>query len=177
MTAAARYPITRLTPGAFDARVGELAQLLTDVVAAGASLGFLAPFDRAAAEAWWRTRRAAVSDGGLTVWLAHGPDGVAGTISLALGRTPNGRHRAEIVKLMVHPGARGHGLGHTLLATAEHAAVQAGFTLLLLDTVTGSTAERLYRAAGWTRYGIVPGYASDPAEALEDCSFFYKRLG
>ena len=47
----------------------------------------------------------------------------------------------------------------------------------VLDTETGSAADHLYRSAGWTRYGIVPGYASDPAGALRDCSFYYKRLG
>jgi hypothetical protein len=45
-----------------------------------------------------------------------------------------------------------------------------------LDTETGSVAEDLYLTAGWTRYGIVPDYAADPAGVPRDCSFFYKRL-
>jgi ribosomal protein S18 acetylase RimI-like enzyme len=117
-----------------------------------------------------------VADGSLTVWVAHGPDGITGTVSLALERKPNGRHRAEIVKLMVHREARGQGLARALLTTAEQAAARAGATLLLLDTETDSAAERLYRTAGWTRYGIVPDYAADPDGSLQDCSFYYKRL-
>lgn len=170
------HTIARLSPADFHDSVKSLADLLVDVVANGASVGFLAPFDQEAAAAWWHSRQAAVADGSLVVWADHGPDGITGTISLALERKPNGRHRAEIVKLMVHSDARGRGLGRALLTTAEQAAAQAGATLLILDTVTGTAADRLYRSAGWTRYGIVPGYASDPSGVLEDCSFYYKQL-
>ncbi|MET7303996.1 GNAT family N-acetyltransferase [Embleya sp. NPDC005575] len=153
-----------------------LAHLLADIVTDGSSLGFVAPFDATAAASWWRGRESAVADGSLSVWIARGADGIAGTVSLALEHKPNGRHRAEVVKLMVHRDARGHGLGRTLLATAERAAARAGATLLLLDTETESTADHLYRAAGWIRYGVVPRYAADPAGALRDCSFYYKQL-
>ncbi|MFB9697439.1 GNAT family N-acetyltransferase, partial [Amorphoplanes digitatis] len=99
--------ITRLTAEAFEAAVPELADLLVDSVAGGASVGFLAGFDHAAAVAWWRSRAAAVADGTLLVWLAAGPAGPCGTISLAYAEKPNARHRAEVLKLAVHRGARG----------------------------------------------------------------------
>jgi len=51
-----------------------------------------------------------------------------------------------------------------------------GRTLVMLDTETGSAADFLYEAAGWTRYGIVPEYAADPAGTPRDCSFYFKRL-
>jgi GNAT superfamily N-acetyltransferase len=171
------YTITRLSAEDFRDNVRELAGLLSDTVAGGASLGFLAPLGQDAAAAWWRAREPAVADGGLAVWVARGPGGVDGTVSLAFEGKANGRHRAEVVKLMVHRRARGRGLGRGLLAAAEGAAAEAGVTLLLLDTETGSDADHLYGAAGWTRYGLVPGYAADPAGTLRDCSFYYKRLG
>jgi GNAT superfamily N-acetyltransferase len=170
------HTITRLSADDFRNSVKSLADILADAVSGGSSVGFVAPFDQNAAAAWWRTQQPAVDDGSLAVWVAHGPDGVAGTVSLALERKPNGRHRAEIVKVMVHRAARGQGLARSLLAAAEQAAARAGASLLLLDTETGSAAEHLYRTAGWTRYGMVPGYATDPAGSLQDCSFYYKRL-
>jgi ribosomal protein S18 acetylase RimI-like enzyme len=170
------HTITRLSADDFRDRVKSLADILADAVAGGSSLGFLAPFDQRAAAAWWRAQQPAVDDGSLVVWVAHGADGITGTVSLALERKPNGRHRAEIVKVVVHRDARGRGVARALLAVAEHAAARAGASLLLLDTETGSAAEHLYRTAGWTRYGIVPGYATDPAGALKDCSFYYKQL-
>ncbi|MFE5484197.1 GNAT family N-acetyltransferase [Streptomyces sp. NPDC056527] len=142
--------ITHLSPEAFGGAVDGLADVLADAVASGASLGFLQPFGHEAAVAWWHTRR--------------------------LEPKANGRHRAEIVKLMVHRRARGHGLARRLLSTAEQAAQEAGVTLLLLDTETDSTADRLYATTGWTRFGEVPAYATDPTGALQDCSFFYKAL-
>ena len=45
---------------------------------------------------------------------------------------------------------------------AEKEARAEGKTLLVLDTVTGSSAERLYERLGWTRVGVIPGYALYP---------------
>ncbi|MEV5410045.1 GNAT family N-acetyltransferase [Thermopolyspora sp. NPDC052614] len=172
------HTIERLSPEQFARSVKELGGLLADVVARGASVGFLHPFGHDAATDWWRARHPEVSQGLLTVWAARASAGgeIVGTVGLARAGKANGAHRAEIVKLMVHPAARGQGLGRALLHTAEQAAARAGLTLLLLDTVTGTPADRLYDSAGWTRYGIVPGYAADPRGNLEDCSFYYKRL-
>ncbi|WP_420160619.1 GNAT family N-acetyltransferase [Nocardiopsis sp. CNT-189] len=99
------------------------------------------------------------------------------------GRRPPGpaprraAHRAEVVKPMVAPSARGRGLGRRLLEAAERYAAEAGATLLLLDTETGSAADRLYASAGWTGYGVVPDHTAEPGGALRDCTFFYKRIG
>ncbi|MGP3965021.1 GNAT family N-acetyltransferase [Nonomuraea sp. 3N208] len=170
------HTIDRLSAEEFDAVVKDLADLLVDAVADGASVGFLAPFDHEAAAAWWRAQAPAVADGRLMVWVCRDGAGINATVSLALAAKPNARHRGEIVKLMVHREARGRGLSRALLTTAEQAALEAGAGLLLLDTETGSTAEHVYLTGGWTRYGIVPEYAGSPDGTLRDCSFFYKRL-
>lgn len=177
MTAGTRtHVIARLSPDEFRDSVQGLAGLLADAVDGNASVGFLAPFGHDEAVAWWAAQQPAVDDGSLAVWAARGPSGIAGTFGLARSPKPNSRHRAELVKLMVHRDARGQGLGRALLTAAEEAAARAGATLLLLDTETDSPAEHLYRAAGWTRYGVVPAYAGDPAGTLKDCSFYFKRL-
>ncbi|MEU6097074.1 GNAT family N-acetyltransferase [Streptomyces sp. NPDC047079] len=169
--------ITRLGGSDVLARAKELADLLTDTVRGGASVGFLAPLERAEALAWWRKQAAAVDAGGLAVWVASVEDRVAGTVSLAFPDKANSRHRAELVKLMVHRDARGRGLARGLLTTAERAAAEAGITLLHLDTETGSPAESLYRSAGWTRAGVIPDYATTPAGELRPTTLFYKRVG
>ncbi|MFI8092425.1 GNAT family N-acetyltransferase [Streptomyces sp. NPDC086080] len=155
----------------------ELAELLTDTVDGGASVGFLGPLDHAEAAAWWRDRSAAVAAGRLTTWVAYEEPGrVLGTVSLALPDKPNSTHRAELVKLMVHRTARGRGLGRALLAVAEEAAGARGITLLHLDTETGSPAEHLYRSSGWTPVGAIPDYARDPAGVPRPTTIYYKRL-
>jgi GNAT superfamily N-acetyltransferase len=154
---------------------GTLADLLVDTVNGGASVGFLAPLDRAEARAWWAERAADVAAGRLAVWAAYDGDRVLGTVSLAFPGKPNSRHGAELVKLMVHRDARGRGLGRRLLATAEGAAAEAGVTLLHLDTETGSPAERLYRSAGWTAIGAIPDYAANPDGELRPTTIYYRH--
>ncbi|KOG29324.1 GNAT family N-acetyltransferase [Streptomyces resistomycificus] len=157
-------------------RVDALAELLVDTVDDGASIGFLAPLDRDTAAEWWRERAEGVAAGRLAVWAAHDGGRTLGTVSLAFPDKPNSRHRAELVKLMVHRRARGRGLGRRLLATAESAAAGAGVWLLHLDTETDSLAERLYTTAGWTRAGVIPDYAADPAGVLRPTTLYYKRV-
>jgi ribosomal protein S18 acetylase RimI-like enzyme len=157
-------------------RVEQLADLLVDTVAGGASVGFLAPLARADAVAWWQGRARAVAAGESAVWAAYDGERVVGTVSLVFPDKPNSRHRAELVKLMVHRDARGRGLGRRLLDTAEGAAAALGMTLLHLDTETGSPAERLYRGAGWTRAGTIPDYAADPSGVLRPTTLYYKHL-
>ena len=169
--------VHRLDRDELHARVEALADLLVDTLDGGASIGFLAPLDRADALAWWKERAAAVAAGQLAVWAAHDGDRVVGTVSLAFPDKPNSRHRAELVKLMVHRAARGKGLGRTLLTSAEEAAAAAGITLLHLDTETDSLAEHLYRAAGWTRIGAIPDYAAAPDGMLRPTSIYFKKLG
>ncbi|MGW0130474.1 GNAT family N-acetyltransferase [Streptomyces sp. NPDC003299] len=167
----------RLDASHIRSSAGELAELLVDTVDGGASVGFLAPLDAAEAAAWWRERAAAVAAGRLLVWAAYDDGRPAGTVSLALADKPNSRHRAEVVKLMVHRRARGQGLGRALLRTAEVAAAAAGITLLHLDTETGSPAEALYRSAGWARAGTIPDYAASPDGVLRPTTLYYKRIG
>ncbi|MFD9333283.1 GNAT family N-acetyltransferase [Streptomyces sp. NPDC060028] len=169
--------ITPLDAAALASHRDELAELLLAVVADGSSLGFLAGLDHAGAAAWWDSLLPAVEDGSLALWVSRtGADGrIDGTVSWYRESKPNGRHRAELRKLMVHPAARGRGTARALLAGAEEAAARAGVVLLFLDTETGSGAEHVYRSAGWTEAGTIPDYATDPAGRLHPTTLFYKR--
>ncbi|MFF3749265.1 GNAT family N-acetyltransferase [Streptomyces sp. NPDC002018] len=169
--------VVRLSAAELLDTADALADLMLDTVAGGASIGFLHPLDRATAARWWRDRAPAVREGRLSVRVVRDGARVVGTVTVAFAEKPNARHRAEIVKLMVRRDARGGGLGRALLTAAEEAAAGAGVTLLLLDTETGSPAETLYRSAGWTVIGVVPGHAADPGGTLRATTFFYKDLG
>ncbi|MFJ8667175.1 GNAT family N-acetyltransferase [Streptomyces sp. NPDC093600] len=156
---------------------GGLAVLLVDAVDGGASLGFLAPLEPADAAAWWLGVAEEARQGLRNVWAAHGPAGeVLGAVTLVRTDKPNGRHRGEIARLIVHREARGQGLGARLLAAAESHAGEAGLSLLVLDTQTDSPAEALYRKAGWTPAGTIPDFAADPTGVLRPTTLYYKRL-
>ncbi|MFD0419711.1 GNAT family N-acetyltransferase [Streptomyces sp. NPDC127108] len=166
----------RLTAARLTSLARELGDLLIDAVDDGASIGFLTGLDDESAARWWRDRAADVAAGRVATWAVRESGRVTGTVSLAFADKPNARHRAELVKLLVHREARGRGLGRALLTLAEREAARAGLTLLLLDTETDSPAETLYVTAGWTRVGVVPDHAADPAGVPRPSTFFYKSL-
>ncbi|MEU7698111.1 GNAT family N-acetyltransferase [Streptomyces sp. NPDC039028] len=171
--------IELLTPDAVRGHApGGLAALLLDAVDSGASVGFVSPLAADEAAAWWTGAAEEADRGVRDVWAAHGPDGsLTGVVTLVRAGAANGRHRGEIARLLVHRSARGRGLGRRLLAAAEARAAATGLGLLVLDTQTGSPAERLYRGTGWTAAGTVPDYAADPAGVLRATTLYYKRLG
>ncbi len=88
----------------------------------------------------------------------------------------NQPHRADVAKMQVHRRARRRGLGTALMQAAEATAREAGKTLLVLDTVTGSDAERLYEHLGWQRCGVIPGYALWPRGGLCSTTVLYRVL-
>ena len=55
---------------------------------------------------------------------------------------------------------------------AETEARAEGRTLLVLDTVT----ERRYERLGWSRLGVIPGYAVYPDGRPCDTTVFWKAL-
>ena len=168
--------ITALSPPAATTRIGELADLLLDSVAHGASVNFLADLSSADATAFWAGAIDGVAGGQAVLLVAEIEARIVGTVMLALAPQPNQQHRADVHKLLVHSSARRRGIGAALLAAAEAEAERRDRTLLMLDTVKDSDGERLYAAHGWTRYGEVPGHALLPDATPEATSFFYKRL-
>ena len=170
-------------PAASDALALErdldmLSEVLHAVVHTGAGVSFVVPFSHADARAFWqgtvlpraeaRTRR---------VLVARQDGRIVGTVQLDLATPPNQPHRAEVTKLLVHPGARRQGIARQLMIALEETARSARRTLLTLDTWTGSHAERLYRSLGYTVVGVIPRYARGSiTKELDGTTIMYKEL-
>ena len=150
-----------------------LCELLTDAVEGGASVGFLAPLSRPAAEKYWKQIYAALGSHHF-LWVAEADGRVVGSVQLAAVERENSRHRAEIQKLFVLGAHRGQGLSKRLLDAAESFADSIGRTLLVLDTEAGSVAESVYRHLGWQRAGEIPGFALTPDGRLHTTVYYYK---
>ena len=162
---------------AAEARLGELADVLVDAVQGGASVSFMLPFGRDDATGYWRRIAGDVETGAALLFGALAGDRLDGTVQIRLDLPPNQPHRAEIAKLLVHRRARRRGLGEALLAAAEAEARRRGRTLLVLDTIAGSDAERLYRRTGWSFTGTIPDYALMPEGGdPRPTAIFWKRL-
>ena len=137
--------------------------------------GFLAPLSIDRATRYWEQVLASLGDG-LLLWVAETEGRVVGSVQLAPSQKENGRHRAELQKLFVLSAFRGQGIATRLMAAAETAALAAGRTLLVLDTLAGSDAEPVYRHLGWQRAGEIPNYAASPDGQLFPTVYYYKLL-
>ncbi|HEJ9060546.1 TPA: GNAT family N-acetyltransferase [Serratia fonticola] len=154
----------------------ELAQLLTDAVTHGASVGYDTQIPHEDAESYFHSLRPALAKGELLLWIARDESGVIGTVQLALCQKPNGRNRAEVQKLLVHSRARRNGVGQALMKALEKMALEIRRGLLYLDTQAGSAAEGLYRSLGYRCLGEIPDYAAAPDGYYHPTAIYYKRL-
>jgi len=168
--------LLRLDGPAFDAAIPDLAMILADAVAGGASVGFLLPFSPDDAATWWQSLERDVARGAVVVIVARLGRRVVGTAQLRLAQLPNARHRAEVAKVLVHRSARRQGIATALMGEVERIALAEGRTLLVLDTIAESEAEPLYTKLGWSRAAEIPRYAGMPDGELRPTVIFYRDL-
>jgi ribosomal protein S18 acetylase RimI-like enzyme len=136
----------------------------------------MAPFSHEQARGAFEAFALEVEQGRRLLLCAFAEEELVGTVQVVLAMPPNQPHRAEIAKLLVRRSARRRGIAQRLMAQAEREALAEGKTLLVLDTVTGDDAERLYERLGWTKVGVIPGYALYPDGRLCDTTYFWKAL-
>ena len=157
--------------------MSELAEVLVDCVEGGASVSFMPPFGKPAAEEFFRKVIEGVEAGDRILLAAFLEGKLAGTVQVVMALPPNQPHRAEIAKLLVLRSARGRGLAAELMRRAEACAKDAGKSLLVLDTCEGGAAEKLYVRLGWVKAGVIPKYALNPDGSWCDTVIFWKALG
>lgn len=139
--------VRRVGPNEAAACVEALADVLIDCVEGGASVSFMLPLPREKALAFWHSVADGVARGERALLIAEdGAGAILGTVQLILAQPENQPHRAE------------------------------GKSVLVLDTVTGGDAERLYQRTGWQRVGTVPNYALMPDGAFCGTTFYCRQL-
>ena len=168
--------IRRLASADVQEQLDSLAGVLVDCVEGGASVSYLAPFSHEQARSAFEAFAAEVEEGRRLLLAAFAGGDLVGTVQVILALPPNQPHRAEVAKLLVHRSARRRGIAQLLMERAEAEARAEGKTLLVLDTVTGDDGERLYDRLGWTRVGVIPGYALYPDGRPCATTVFWKAL-
>jgi len=166
----------RRLPVVSEAQLAVLTDVLMDCVEGGASVSFMLPLARERADAFWRRVAQGVAAGERALLVAEDGRGICGTVQLILDLPENQPHRADVAKMLVHRRARRLGVGAALMRAAETTARACGRTLLVLDTVTGGDAERLYARLGWVRAGAIPDYALFPKGGFCSTTIFYRKL-
>lgn len=160
------------------AEADALAEVLHACVMDGASVGFVWPFSLADARAFYTGPvAAALAAGGRFLLVARLDGRIVGTAQLDLAGMPNQRHRADVMKVLVHPAARRRGIARLLMLALEQIARAEGRTLLTLDTREGDAAQPLYASIGYTLAGVIPDYAMAPEGGrLDATAYMFKRL-
>jgi hypothetical protein len=156
--------------------LADLAELLIACVAAGASVSFLAPLAPADARRFWRSILTRTRRGEVDGLVATENGRLVGCVFLVLATPANQQHRAEVTKLLVHPGHRSKGVGAALMTALEDQARRHGRSLLTLDTAEGTAGERLYARLGYRAAGVIPGYARLHGETFAGTTVMYKQL-
>ena len=176
MSSVGHVEIRRLDATDARAHLNGLAAVLHDCVEGGASVRYLAPFSFAQARASFESVCEDLERGHRALLAALLDGNVVGTVQIGLAQQQNSPHRAEVAQLLVRRSARRKGIARGLMERAEQEALAEGKTLLVLDTVTGDDAERLYERLGWTKVGVIPNYALYPDGRPCSTTFFFKEL-
>ena len=168
--------IISLTAPVGERALDELADVLSDCVAGGASVNFMSSFSQREARTFFDKVATGVASGDIVLLAAVLGGRIVGSVQLGLDTPPNQPHRADVKKMLVHRSARGRGIGAALMAAIEQEARRRGRWLLVLDTVPGESGHRLYLRAGWQQSGTVPDYALFPDGRLCATVIMWKRL-
>lgn len=172
--------VQEVKPEDTPAVLEDLVEVLVDCVnrGDGASISFHPPLDRERARQFWQTKFADVANGRRLLLVAReGESGrTVGTVMVEFPGADNQPHRGDVQKLLVHGDFRHRGIGSALMKALEAASLEAGRTLLVLDTVKQGDAENLYLQLGWQRVGEIPYFARSVDGTYTTTVFFYKNL-
>ncbi|MFD1736345.1 GNAT family N-acetyltransferase [Bacillus salitolerans] len=152
--------------------IHELSELLIKVVDGGASIGFLPPIDKKDAKHYWES----VINSNVILLVAKKEERIVGTVQLHLCTKQNGKHRAEVAKLMTDPDYLRLGIARALMNQLIAVAIEAERTLLVLDTREGDPSNTLYLSMGFEKAGRIPNYASNAEGTLDATIIYYKTL-
>lgn len=160
---ATSFSLRTLTRESILEYLPQLNEILASCVNSGASVSFMQPFS---------------PDTGERIVLAAENEQrqIVGTVQLIIDQPENQPHRADVAKLLVHQNARRQGIAGLLMSELEAIALAHGKTVLVLDTATGSGAERFYQQCGWQKAGEIPQFALMPDGEMSGTSLFYKIL-
>src|SRR5262245_9131863 len=153
-----------------------LAHLLLDAHASGMAVGLPAPLAVDDARSAYAEAADRLAAGERVLLGAFEGDELVGAVQLDRAEVGNGRHRAEVRRLVVRTERRGAGIGRALLEAVVERGRDLDLRLLWLTTHDGANAERFYERLGWSRVGVIPDWAVLPTGELVGNSFYYFRL-
>jgi GNAT superfamily N-acetyltransferase len=167
--------VAELSAADVESHLDALAELLLDAHETGMALGLAAPLTFDAARDAYTATATRLSDDRILLAAFDG-ETLVGAVQLSRAEAGNGRHRAEVQRLVVRNDSRGQGIGRALMDAVVAEARERGLKLLWLTTHADTDADRVYERLGWSRAGVIPDYAELPNGELAANAFFYLTL-
>jgi GNAT superfamily N-acetyltransferase len=158
-----------------ESDVNDLVELIHDAIHHHHSVGFLLSTTKAELGEFWLEEISDLKTRNTFV-IARIDNRIVGIVILSRETRPNGRHRAELRKLIVHSNFQRLGIGKALVDEATLYAKTLGLSLLYLDSATDFLVDTVYESWGWQKAGSIPDYSSKPDGTLEPTTYFYKKL-
>lgn len=168
-------PETRISyPSRADVRLyQDVHRVMHAVAEQGGAIGYELPPSPLESRQWLDDILEAVSARKAVLAAAVIGDQVEAVGSWRRGSPPFFGHHAEIEKVMVHPSARGQGLGHLVIDALVETARVAGIETLTLG-VRGNNhgAISLYERHGFREWGRLPNVIEVGNERFDDVRMF-----
>ena len=152
-----------------------LVELIHDAISRNNSVGFLHTTTKSELIEFWQNEIKELETANTFV-IARDGIRLVGLVILTRETRPNGRHRAELRKLIVHSDYQRNGIAYALERAATDLARDYGLKLLYLDSATDFLVERVYESWGWEKAGSIPDYSSKPDGTLEPTTYFFKHI-
>ncbi|HLU55132.1 MAG TPA: GNAT family N-acetyltransferase [Pseudonocardia sp.] len=165
-----------LVTEAGPATAASLGALWTAVTRAGGAVGFAPDAPEADIREAAEQAVADVRAGRAQMFALTRGDDLVGTVFLRRGEKATVRHRADVVRLMVHPDLQGRGWGKALLDAAVAHATALGLEQLLLSARGGTTLPDFYEKLGWRQVGRFPDALRIGPGDLRDEHWFQLKL-
>jgi GNAT superfamily N-acetyltransferase len=153
-----------------------LGTLWTAVTRAGGAVGFAPDAPEADIRAAAEQAIDDVRAGREQMFVLDGEGELVGAVFLRRGPKATVRHRADVVRLMVHPDLQGRGWGKALLDAVVAHATAIGLEQLLLSARGGTSLPEFYAKQGWGQVGLFPDALRIGPGDLRDEHWFQLRL-
>ncbi|MDD3265599.1 MAG: GNAT family N-acetyltransferase [Burkholderiales bacterium] len=158
-----------------EAEITECINLTKQAVGYMASIGFMLDSTTQDYLDYWVNISNNLNDNNI-LFLYKINNKIVGTVQLIISCKLNGKHRAQVAKLIVDRSYQNQGIASKLMLELEKFAFLKDITLLVLDTQTDSYAEKFYLKHNWMLSGLIPNYAKMPNGDLSSTSVFHKIL-
>ncbi|MBM7807561.1 GNAT superfamily N-acetyltransferase [Geodermatophilus bullaregiensis] len=153
----------------------ELLACWTEVTNSGGAVGFVPPVTEDDVAPVLDALLDRVRQGRERLVVLTEDGALAGWAVLSLSLSPLRRHWATVLRVQVHPGRQGRGLGRVLLSGVHAVARDSGLEMLHLTVREGFGLERFYAQWGYREFGRMPGAIRlGPGDDREEVHLFVR---